>query len=235
MKVYCKQVPPEYQESPIFQADIFPENMVVCGNRNFKERKTAVFTLVENALDNGDLREALEDIETGGYYSAVYKDAEEAIADFLPASKGGYTPDDINALQELVKAYTQCSRAETNGIFCRVLSIVDRQKWEWAIIRGCCQSDWNEIFYPAALWSREALAAFEVEYFNTGSEWLIDDGEYNPDTDSPLNITGCFVYCTAQDEEGIKKELANIAGCSPADLVLYAFTGFTRIPKYEAV
>lgn len=39
--------------------------MVVCGNRDFKERKTAVFTLVENCLDNGDLQEALEDIETG--------------------------------------------------------------------------------------------------------------------------------------------------------------------------
>ena len=40
--IYCKQVPPEYQESPIFQADMFPENMVVCGNRDFKEWKTAV-------------------------------------------------------------------------------------------------------------------------------------------------------------------------------------------------
>lgn len=68
MKIYAKQINPEFQESLLFEDGLFPENMVVCGNRDFKERKTAVFTLVENALDNGDLQEALEDLETGGYY-----------------------------------------------------------------------------------------------------------------------------------------------------------------------
>lgn len=125
MKIYAKQINPEFQESLIFEEGLFPENMVVCGNRDFKERKTAVFTLVENALDNGDLQEALEEIEMGGYYSSFYESAREAIEEFLPASKGEYSPDDITALQGLVKAYTQCSRAETNNIFCRVLSIVD--------------------------------------------------------------------------------------------------------------
>lgn len=67
MKIYAKQINPEFQESLLFEDGLFPENMVVCGNRDFKERKTAVFTLVENALDNGDLQEALEDLETGGY------------------------------------------------------------------------------------------------------------------------------------------------------------------------
>lgn len=100
--IYCKQVPPEYQESPIFQADMFPENMVVCGNRDFKEWKTAVFALVENTLDNGDLQEALEDLETGGYYSAFYESAQEAIEEFLPPSKGEYSQDDITALQGLI-------------------------------------------------------------------------------------------------------------------------------------
>lgn len=84
-------------------------------------------------------------------------------------------------------------------------------------------------------WSREALAAFEIEYFNMGSEWIIDDGEFNPDTDSPLNINGYSVYVTAQDEEGIRKELAAVEGCSPADLVLYVFEGYIHIPKYKAV
>ncbi|MCB5926039.1 hypothetical protein NE584_08625 [Clostridium sp. DFI.5.61] len=215
MKIYAKQINPEFQESLLFEDGLFPENMVVCGNRDFKERKTAVFTLVENALDNGDLQEAIEE--------------------FLPPSEGEYSQDDITALQGLVKAYTQCSRAETNNIFCRVLSIVDGKKWGWKIIRGCCQSDWNEIFYPVDDWNREALAAFEIEYFNMGSEWIIDDGEFNPDTDSPLNINGYSVYITAQDEEGIRKELAAVEGCSPSDLVLYVFEGYTRIPQYKAV
>lgn len=112
---------------------------------------------------------------------------------------------------------------------------MDGKKWGWKIIRGCCQSDWNEIFYSVDDWNREALAAFEIEYFNMGSEWIIDDGEFNPDTDSPLNINGYSVYITAQDEEGIRKELAAVEGCSPSDLVLYVFEGYTRIPQYKAV
>lgn len=233
MKVYCKQVPPEYQESPIFQADMFPENIVVCGNRDYKEHKTPVFALVESVLDNGDLQEALEDIGTDGYYSAVYKDAGEAIADFLPASKGGYTLEQITALQELVKAYMQCSRAETNGIFCRVLSIVDGKKWDWQIIRGCCQSDRNEIFYPVDDWSREALAAFETMYFNTGSEWIIHDEENTPE--GPEEVNGYSCYIVADTEEGIKKELAAVAGCAPSDIVMWAFDEFIRVPQYKAV
>lgn len=47
MKIYAKQINPEFQESLLFEDGLFPENMVVCGNRDFKERKTAVFTLVE--------------------------------------------------------------------------------------------------------------------------------------------------------------------------------------------
>lgn len=233
MKIYAKQIDPEFQESLIFEEGLFPENMVVCGNRDFKERKTAVFTLVENALDNGDLQEALEDIETGGYYSSFYESAREAIEEFLPASMGEYSQDDITALQELVKAYTQCSRAETNNIFCRVLSIVDGKKWGWKIIRGCCQSDWNEIFYPVDDWSREALAAFETMYFNTGSEWIIHDEENTPE--GPEEVNGYSCYIVADTEEGIKKELAAVAGCAPSDIVMWAFDEFIRVPQYKAV
>ena len=48
-------------------------------------------------------------------------------------------------------------------------------------------------------------------------------------------INGYSVYITAQDEEGIRKELAAVEGCSPSDLVLYVFEGYTRIPQYKAV
>ena len=150
----------------------------------------------------------MRNIEMGGYYSSFYESAREAIEEFLPASKGEYSPDDITALQGLVKAYTQCSRAETNNIFCRVLSIVDGKKWGWKIIRGYCQSDWNEIFYPVDDWSREALAAFEIEYFNMGSEWIIDDGEFNPDTDSPpLILTGIAYMLRLRMKRALEKSL----------------------------
>lgn len=35
-KIYAKQVPPEYQESPLFYGD-WPENVFVFGNRHYNQ------------------------------------------------------------------------------------------------------------------------------------------------------------------------------------------------------
>lgn len=234
--IYCKQIPPEYQESRLFDDEgMGPDYINVTGNRDYISRTSPLFDRVYNALEDGELAEALDDIKNGGYYSSFYKNATDAINDLLEPEKARYNTRDIHALKELVEAYTEAGSLEKNDILCKVLSIVTGRGWDWQIIRGCCQSDWNEIFYPVDDWSREALTAFETMYFNTGSEWIIDDGEFNPDTDSPLNINGYSVYVKAQNEEDIRKELAAVEGCSPADLVLYVFEGYTRIPQYKAV
>ena len=90
----------------------------------------------------------------------------------MEPDKPKYSTRDIHALKELVRAYTEAASREENNILCKVLSIVTGRKWDWKIIRGYCQSDWNEVFYPVDDWSREALSAFETMYFNTGSEWI---------------------------------------------------------------
>lgn len=84
-----------------------------------------------------------------------------------------------------------------------------------------------------AEWSREALDDLETEYFNTGSEWIVDDGEFNPDEDSPLNINGCSIYCHAGSDDGIKQEIANSFGGAAADVVLYHFAGWSRSAVYD--
>lgn len=82
-------------------------------------------------------------------------------------------------------------------------------------------------------WIREALAAFETMYFNTGSEWIIHDEENTPE--GPEEVNGYSCYIVADTEEGIKKELAAVAGCAPSDIVMWAFDEFIRVPQYKAV
>lgn len=235
MKIYAKQVAPEYQESPLFLDDFFPDDIAVCGNRDFKERCPEVFQRVREVLENGELAEALEDVKTGGYYSEWYKNATQAINDLLPADKAKYSTKDIHELKRLVTEYAECSRSDEDSILCAVLSIVTGETWDYKQICGCCQGDWNNIFYPVDKWSVEALNAFEVEYFNTGTEWIVDDGEFDPENDSPLNINGCSTYCTEWNEDGIKREIADAFGGSPEDVVLYAFEGWSKIPNYREV
>lgn len=79
----------------------------------------------------------------------------------------------------------------------------------------------------------EALSTFEAEYFNTGTEWIVHDGDSLPE--SPEDINGYFVYCTSWNEDGIANEIADSAGGRPEDVKLWAFDGYMQSPKYREV
>lgn len=146
--IYCKEVAPELQESPLFNDDLFPDNITLTGNRCYNSHETELFSRVYEVLQAGELAEALEHIKTGGYKSGWYKTATEAIDDLLWPEKEHYTTRDIHALKELVKQYTVCSCSNKNSLICSVLSIVSGVKYDWKTLRGCCQGDWIECFLP---------------------------------------------------------------------------------------
>ena len=89
-------------------------------------------------------------------------------------------------------------------------------------IRGSGQSDWNTIYYPVNQWTDKSLENFSMEYFNEGTEWIIHDEDYIPS--SPDEISGYRTYCHFYSLEGIRKEIAEIEGIEPADIVLYPVT-----------
>lgn len=100
--IYCKQIPPEYQESRLFDDEgMGPDYINVTGNRDYISRTSSLFDRVYNALENGELAEALDDIKNGGYYSSFYKNATDAINDLLEPEKARYNTRDIHALKEL--------------------------------------------------------------------------------------------------------------------------------------
>ena len=82
-------------------------------------------------------------------------------------------------------------------------------------------------------WSPEALEAFETEYFNTGSEWIVHDTDAEPE--GPEDIQGFSCYCHGWRTEDIKKEIANAYGESGAEVILYEFSGYSRIANYKEV
>lgn len=51
MKTFARQISPEYQESPLFLGeDFFPDNIAVCGNRDYCEHLPATFEKVREVL-----------------------------------------------------------------------------------------------------------------------------------------------------------------------------------------
>lgn len=231
MKVYAKQVPPEFQESPLFFPEYFPENIAVCGNRDFISHKPEVFERVQNVLEQGELAEVMEHPKE---WADWYKNATEAINEYLPATNGKkYSPKKIHALRCLVIDYSCCVCSKENEILCKVLSIVDGRLWDWKTIRGSTQSDWNEVFFPVDDWDDKVLKEFEILYFNEGTEWIIHDEVEPPET--PENISGYSFYCIGWDNEEIKNEIAEVTGAKPEEIKLFEFGGYTKTPYYKEV
>ena len=231
MKIYARQISPDYQESPLYLfPDCFPDKIAVCGNRYYTEQKCEVFARVQKTLEAGELADVLEDFKTCGR-SEWYKNVTEAINDLLPAEKRKYSARDIHALKQLVPMFGTYDHEKDT--LCRVLGVVTGKAWDYKIIRGAVQAEWNEVFYQVDEWSPAALERFEVEYFNTGSEWIIHDGDDAPE--DPEEITGPCVYCVAWDNDGIREEIAREAGARPEDVILYAFKQYRWIPEYEKI
>lgn len=164
-----------------------------------------------------------------------YKNATEAINDYLPPENGGrYSTNAIHALKNYVIDFSSCPCSREYEILCKVLSIVTGKKWDHRMISGCCQGDWNYIFYPVDEWTREQIEVFETEYFNTGTEWIVHDEDADPE--SPEEISGFSIYCVSWNTEGIKKEIAGaVPDGDPADVVLYEFAGYSRTAVYREV
>ena len=220
MKIYAKQVPPEYQESPLFMDECWPENVFVFGNK----------WLTDHAGRLESIRRGLEDISDvcNGY--GYTNNLHAAIWYEIPRDDGrAYTRAERLQLVRLAKNYTEYSNNsdDENEILCDVLELITGQKYESATIRGCCQGDWQEIIYPVE-YGREWLRDFETEYFNTGAEWRISEND--PESDDNY-----YMYTHSWSDDGIRDEIAAAAGVDPGDVILYTFTGWTRSPEYMEV
>lgn len=229
-KVYAKQVNPAYQGefvTDVFNYDEYFNNITVCGNRDYISHQTEVFTRVFETLNSGNLA---EELETVGQPNSWYDNATEAINNYLYREDGkNYSCKDIHDLKQLVKEFSECRSSEENGIICKVLTLVTRQEYDYTTIKGYCQSEWNEIFYPVDEYTTEDIDTFESYYFNKGTEWIIHDEDGEPETAE--EIIGYSMYCVTFD---VREEIAKAEGVNPEDVALYEYHESMQ-PYYIAI
>lgn len=230
MKIYAKQVPPEYQESPLHTFDEYPEDIILDGNRHYKSHTTPLYDRILASYD--DAAEYLDELKIYGK-RATYRNVTEIINDYFPAYENRekpYSTKDIHNIRRALELYGSRDYYEGEYIIAMLNAITGRV-WRSGTIRGCCQGDWQDIIYLAESWSAAALDAFETEYFNTGTEWIVHDDENAPET--PDDISGFSVYCTGWRKDDIRAEIADAAGGNADDVVLYEFTGWSRSAVWE--
>lgn len=225
MTIYAKQVPPEYQESPLFWND--DVNAEIFGNRDYKRITSELFDRLPAALE--DLSCVWDNIRNGEYNAASWADE---LRDLVPPQgRPDYTREERrDAWPNLLKQYESSSSLYTNSIYCTALHLITGRAWDCCTLRGNCQGDWQYCIYPADDWDGASLERLEAEYFNTGSEWIVHDSPDAPD--GPEDIDGFSVYCVGWNNDQIRQEIADAAGGQADEVQLYQFCGFRRVAEY---
>ena len=232
MRIYAKQVQPEYQESPFFlwdAAELYP-GVIFTGNRHYNSHTTPEYDKIRSGLD-----ELTNTIDTEGNFirGYWYENLTEAVNDTMPAPlhKARYSTRDIKTWREIASEWYITTNE--NALICRALQLVTGKEYENTTIRGCTQSEWQEILFPVEEYNRDALAILEADYFNTGTEWIIHAENSTPE--SPEDISGYSVYCYGWNTEQIRAELADAAGAATDAVTMYEYAGVYTMAKYNKV
>lgn len=217
-KVYARQVPWEWQESPWDDEQFKIDKAALYGNRSFGRY---VFDEFEQVV------KALEEMDWGD--DRLYSTEQEMLLDYVPPiGRDAYTSEEIEDWKTACDLYDCRNRThDEQAAICAGLTLVMGKEYDYCCLRGYCQSDWNYFFYPVDLYDDDAVRCVEIDYFNMGEEWIIHDEETAPDCPEAVNGYTMYVYDDA------RKEIAEAEGVDPEDVVLWGYDGMRQVPKYK--
>ena len=242
MTIYARQIAPEHQESPLFWgAEFWPYGLIADGNRDYNSHTTSIYQHITRHFD--EMAGAWEN--DGSFYewdgdSRTYiersKKREYTVAEIL--RDYGFTRADGKPWTTREKHQWRLlmefdGYPDYDHIILGALHLMTGKEWATTTIHGCCQGDWQSVYYIVEEWPGDSLQAFETEYFNTGTEWIVHDEADEPE--SPEDICGFSVYCHGWRDEDIRAEIADAAGGNAEDVILYEFSGWNRSAVYKEV
>ena len=211
--LYVKQVSPDQQISPYEHNEY--ENIYIFGNKRFFGRDSGTIEELEDALSE------IYSLITGDYCN--FYDIPEILSFYMPRLEK-YSREERKHAATLAKEYREYG--ESNDIYCELLSMQHNKKFDWRTIRGDCQSDWQYLIYS----EENDPRIIEIEYFNTGTEWIIHDDETTPE--GPEDISGYSIYCYSYDPVS---EIAEYIGEKIENIIAYEFNGYSHIAMYKQI
>ena len=219
-KVYARQVPWEWQESPWDDEQLKIDKAALYGNRSYGRYVFDEFEQVVKALEEMDWDDVGDD--------RPYSTEQEMLLDYVPpVGRDSYTDEEIETWKFVSQMYNLDYGRNAQWGICMGLTLMLGKEYDYKTLRGSCQSDWIYFIYPTDLYDDEAVRCLETEFFNTGEEWMIHDEETVPDCPEAVNGYTMYVYDDA------RKEIAAEADVAPEDVVLWKYDGMRSIPKYK--
>lgn len=232
-KIFARQVPPEYQESPLYywtgkngEIDLEASwpGVTLTGNRDYRGHKTEAFQAAER------LESAADEYINGQEWTGEKVTIRDALRgqEIEKHNGKGWSPRELGQWKRLFEDWDRNPYDKRNADrrTLEALELITGKPYDVQELRGCVQRDWIECYYPRNEYSAEDLERLEMEYFNTGEEWTIYDKD--PDGDEePGDSFSMYVYSWKDDAK--RAEIAAAAGWgTPEEVELHEFTGWTR-------
>lgn len=208
-KICVRQVEPEMQDLSIYlDCYVDMDSIIIRGNRDFMGHTTEEYKNINIVLNE------LE------YFLCVYRGRglSEFCNEMFPRELP-YLSEEIIRWKKLLRNVIR--NGVTKGSICDALSLVYAREYECVTIRGCCQGEWQYLYYPAE-YDDETVKEIESLYFNLGDEWIVDD-------------YGIAIATVANDDFNIKTEISEATGFEPENIELYTFAGYDMYPRYEVM
>ena len=155
---------------------------------------------------------------------------------YLPKKENGkrLSPKEMHNIECVLKCY---GRDYEETVICECLSIITSKIYKHKGLRGYCQGDYVEAYYPVENGITKYLDYVEAVYFGTGTEIMIHDEESEPKTAE--EISGYTFYTSNWKVEDLKAEIKEQCGYKRSNdnveviLWLYDKTRTIRIDEYK--
>lgn len=166
------------------------------------------------------------------FYDNYYDNFKDYVNDMLSKKENGkkFSPVELHNLKIALE------EKEDEDIICVCLSIITGKTYTHKGLRGCCQGDYVDAYYPEKT-SKEYIDFVEAWFFGTGTEVEIHDCENIPQTAD--DIEGYTFYTATWGIDNLKKEIKRNSGYKEDDdnvevkLWLYKNSHHIRKDNYE--
>ena len=168
------------------------------------------------------------------YYETYYHNSVMAyLHDMLPRKLNGKRLSPLEAN----KIKTALDSEDDNKTITICLSIITGKKYHWKPLRGCCQGDYVEAYYPEDT-TTEYLDFVEAWFFGTGTEVMVHEDDNEPECAE--DIEGWTFYTAEWRIDELKNEIKSQCGFKDTDdvevkLWLYDHTRTVKIDQYKLV
>lgn len=219
VKIYATTLNPESYDYRVYDiSDDDGNTVIIDGGRNFCNiDSTGYLAKIKKLISE------YSDYELEVYHNNSIMDLLDY---YLPKKENGkrLSPKEAHVIKQALET------KRNTDIICDCLSIITGKIYLMRGLRGYCQGDYIEAYYPVEDGIQKYLNWIEAWYFGTGTEVMVHEEENEPT--SAEEVSGWTFYTDSWKTEDIKAEIKSQCGYKDTDdveVVLWLYKSSYRV------